>query len=314
MEFTRDLKFGLPLLRGDDVRLVQQALERRGVVPPCGAIDGVFGKQTGAAVAAFQSGWNTAKTTDSPLLDVTGKVDAATWAVLLQRPEALNSSPIVLTSAGGIPGDLAKDVPLTRTQVGRLKKWMETHFKAEIEAAIADTPMITLDLVCAIAAKESAIYWIGHIDRLAPDVILRLCVFDASGDVPGTARKAFPVNAEAFRRDPRYGELTDELIAAGNEMRRVLRGFGPAAYLYKGYGIFQYDLQNIEQDEGFFRGRLWSEFGACIGRFKTEMREKLRVRDGNLEQAVRAYNGSGPRAERYERSVMLMRDWCSAVA
>src|SRR5262245_52352177 len=58
--------------RGEVVRRVQAALQARGLLG--GLVDGVFGEQTHAAVAAFQGD------TGAPQ---TGSVDAPTWAALL---------------------------------------------------------------------------------------------------------------------------------------------------------------------------------------------------------------------------------------
>ncbi len=103
------------------------------------------------------------------------------------------------------------------------------------------------------------------------------------------------------------------LIAEANQMRRVLHGWSAAQYLYKGYGIFQYDLQNITSDEPFFREKLWYTFDHCIDRLMREIKTKLQANANNLEKAVRAYNGSGPRADIYVRDVMLIRQWCATI-
>ena len=53
MALDRELAFRLPMLTGDDVRRVQQALARAGVLSATGA-DGIFGPGTREAVIAFQ--------------------------------------------------------------------------------------------------------------------------------------------------------------------------------------------------------------------------------------------------------------------
>jgi hypothetical protein len=316
MEFTRPLQFQFPLMRGDDVLAVQQALATLNVTPPCGNADGVYGSQTSATVQAFQKNWNVHVPAGAQPLDIDGKVGASTWAALFNAAgDAGAVAPHVMAATATIPPDIAKEIPLTKTEVGHLKHWMLANFKSHIDQAITGTP-IDFDLVCAIAAKESAIYWINFINRITPADILSLCVFDATGDAPGTEnqRSAFPVNAAALRHDARYGDaVTDMLIAESNKMRRVLRGFGPASYLYKGYGIFQYDLQNIVDDYPFFDNKLWYTFDNCIARLMKELREKLQIHQGLVMNAVRAYNGSGDRADKYVRSVMILREWCAAI-
>jgi hypothetical protein len=43
MEYQRELAFGFPLTRGQDVSVVQLALTALRTQPPCGDIDGVYG-------------------------------------------------------------------------------------------------------------------------------------------------------------------------------------------------------------------------------------------------------------------------------
>lgn len=53
MRLERDLSFRFPMLRGEDVRGVQLALIRAGVLPS--DADGIFGPATREAVAALQA-------------------------------------------------------------------------------------------------------------------------------------------------------------------------------------------------------------------------------------------------------------------
>jgi hypothetical protein len=103
--------------------------------------------------------------------------------------------------------------------------------------------------LCAIVCRETAYKWLKWTDQHDVETIMARCVFDASGDVPGTRRGAFPVNTAAFRA--RYGnQFTKLLIEEANETRRM-QGLLDKSWVYKGYGIFQYDLQNVRTDEAF---------------------------------------------------------------
>ena len=99
-----------------------------------------------------------------------------------------------------------------------------------------------------------------------------------AGDFPDTVRDAFPVNKAAL--EAQYGnELTQMLIDEGNKMRAMPQpgfphGYQAADYLYKGYGIFQYDLQYIQTDNAFFTGKLWYSIDYCIDRLIKELNEK----------------------------------------
>lgn len=202
-------------------------------------------------------------------------------------------------------------LPLKRAQVLKGSAWLAANFSADIQAAIAGTP-ITLPLVQAIACKETHNIWLRRIDTHDPAALLALCVGDASGDSPGTSRGAFPRNTAAFRE--KYGApFTDMLIAEANHAR-ALRGLPPAAWVYKGYGIFQYDLQHVEKDEPFFRQRQWYQIGPCAIRMANVLARCFKAADGDTREAVRRYNGTGPKAEEYADHVMRFFAWCQGKA
>jgi hypothetical protein len=198
---------------------------------------------------------------------------------------------------------------VSRAQALRTRNWLLQNFGDQIKQAIQGSPLDP-NHVAAIACKETANVWLSWIDRLSPTDVLERCVFDGSGDVPGTSRSAFPRNAAEFRA--KVGDaLTDMLIDEANETRKM-RGYGPQRWLYKGYGLFQYDLQHYETDAGFFRDRQWRTMDACMDRFMKEMNAKLKASGGDLPDAVRRYNGSGPKAEQYRQHVMYIYDWLKA--
>lgn len=200
-------------------------------------------------------------------------------------------------------------LPISHAQALKATRFLKEHFGAAMKTAVAGTPF-TVDHLCAIACKETAIFWVGLIDALPAREIVERCVFDASGDYPGTSRRAFPVNADAFRAV--YGDaFADMLIDEANKTRR-LRHYAPRAWLYKGYGLFQYDLQHVKTDEAFFRERQWYDFGRCLEKVMKELKEK-HAATGDLWRAVRAYNGSGPKATQYANHVMRFVEWCATV-
>ncbi len=79
MALVRDLAFRLPMQTGADVREVQQALARAGVLNPSGA-DGIFGPGTRDAVIAFQRMLHAR----NPTIAVDGVVGRDTWSALFQ--------------------------------------------------------------------------------------------------------------------------------------------------------------------------------------------------------------------------------------
>ena len=315
MEFTREVAFRFPLCRGEDVRAIQQALTILQSEPPCGTVDGIFGGATKHAVAEYQR---------HSSLEATGVVDAVTWAAMFkaaaERQEnipqgsvsalvaaaaTVRTQPAATPAAGPPPADL----PVSQAQALRARDWLFQNFRAQIDKVITGTPL-DANLVAAIACKETANVWLHWIDRLGASDVLARCVFDGSGDVPGSYRSAFPRNAADFRA--KVGDaVTDLLIDEANETRK-LRGFGPQRWLYKGYGIFQYDLQHFETDPGFFRDLEWRSMDSCLDRWMKEMQAKLQAANGDIPDAVRRYNGSGPKAEQYRDHVLYMYGWLTA--
>lgn len=134
-----------------------------------------------------------------------------------------------------------------------------------------------------------------------------------TADYPGTSRNAFPRNTAEFRA--KCGDdFATMLIAEGNKMRKLM-GWGNVDWLYKGCGIFQFDLQFVDKPayEDYFRNRRWHDFDQCLSRVMEELAgtwlqvEKKFPAESKTEKirlAIKAYNGSGARAEAYSQNVM----------
>lgn len=198
--------------------------------------------------------------------------------------------------------ELNSDHPISLRQAMEAARWLKQNFGPQLLAAVNGTPF-SLNHICGIACQETAYVWQERINDLSPDQILSICVLDGSGDFKPdeNPRSAFPRNTAAFRA--KYGDaFTQVLIDAGNEARK-LRGMGPVDWIYKGYGIFQYDLQFVIKDEEFFRNQLWLDFGECLKRLMKEL-TRTWEQYGDFFSAIRAYNGSGRRAEIYAQNVL----------
>src|SRR5690349_17285483 len=124
-------------------------------------------------------------------------------------------------------------LPITKKQTHKAAEWMKNHFGEQMNEAGKNTPF-TIDIICAIACQETAFVWLNFLSKLSVDEILARCVFDASGDFPGTQRSAFPKNTATFRR--RYGDTFTQMLIDEANMTRKLRDFGPKDWVYKGYG------------------------------------------------------------------------------
>lgn len=200
------------------------------------------------------------------------------------------------------------DPPVGYTRTVSCAAWMDHHFGDQVAAAVKNTPF-EKDLIYAIACQETAICWSAWINDHTPEEILARCVFDASGDANGT-RVAFPKNTAAFIA--KYGhDLANMLIAEANATR-ALHGWGPKQWVYAGYGIFQYDIQNIINDQAFFEQKQWYSIEACLDRMLRVLNAKWHLHTGNLTATVKAYNGSGPRADQYANNVLLFLNWIKA--
>ena len=201
-------------------------------------------------------------------------------------------------------------LPITREQAHKAVKWMKTNFYSEIAAAVQDTPF-SVDHVCGIGCQETAYFWLSFIDTHSVEEVLARCVLDASGDFPGTRRSAFPKNTAVFRAA--YGDaFTDMLINEAN-LTRQMRGFGPKDWVYKGYGIFQYDLQYVTTDQPFFENRKWYNFSDCLANAMKELKKKWLVQN-DLWKSIKSYNGSGSGATEYANNVIQYTQYSNEVA
>ena len=104
------------------------------------------------------------------------------------------------------------------------------------------------------------------------------------------------------------------LIDEANKMRALPQpgtpgGFHASNILYKGYGIFQYDLQHIDTDKSFFSDKLWYSIDECLNRLIKELNVKLKQHPNDMPGTVRSYNGSGKRAEQYAQNVSQFYTW-----
>lgn len=202
-------------------------------------------------------------------------------------------------------------LPLSKAQVVKGAGWLMTNFGPDITAAISGKPY-SRAILCAIACKETGFIWIPRTDTMTPDDLLPRLIGDASGDVAGHPRSAFPKNTPAFKA--KFGQaFTDALIAESNKAR-AMRGLGPAQIVYKGYGIFQYDLQHVVSDQDFFQNSLWHTMDHCLERLTKELDRAFAAANGDVRDGVRRYNGSGAAAQTYADHVMAFAEFAKTIA
>jgi len=205
---------------------------------------------------------------------------------------------------------LDSNAPISEAQAMKAINWLKANFGQQIADAVKDTHY-SVDNICGIACQETAYFWLNLIGTLSSANVCARCVLDASGDVPDTTRSAFPRNTEIFRQT--YGaERTQMLIDEAN-LTRKLRTFQPKDWVYKGYGIFQYDLQFVQVDPDFFFKKQWYDFSACLDRLMRELRRTW-TQHGDLFDTIRAYNGSGHSAAVYAQNVLADSGLASGVS
>ena len=192
-----------------------------------------------------------------------------------------------------------KDEPIGRDAALKAVVWLKRNFGREIEEAVKGSAY-SVDTICGIACQETAYFWVNMLERLTPEQVCARCVLDASGDAPGTVRRAFPRNTSAFRRE--YGDERTQMLIEEANKTRALRGYPHKNWVYKGYGIFQYDLQFVKVDPDFFFEKQWYNFSACLDRVMRELRYHMDAtrkpfRGNSRVQWLRP-RGSGLRAER----------------
>ncbi len=193
-----------------------------------------------------------------------------------------------------------RGLPISRANARKATNWLMTHFGGSVRSATEGSPFSPA-LLCGIACQETAYFWLPMIikseKKITPDEIVARCVLDASGDAPKSSRRAFPRNSAAFRS--KYDRFFADMLVEEANATRALRGFGPKNWIYKGYGIFQYDLQFVIEDEDYFRFRQWYDFSVCANRVIKELSAIYARNKGNLWETVRAYNGAGQAARNY---------------
>ena len=196
------------------------------------------------------------------------------------------------------------DLPISLAQAKRVTQWLKRNYGPKIEAVCKDTPFPP-HIICALTCQETAYFWLKMSDKLTADEVLARCVLDASGETSSDPRSAFPRNTDAFRE--KFGDgFADMLIEEANITRKI-RGMGEKEWVYKGYGIFQYDLQAVTDDKEFFEGKQWYDIDQCLARVMLELKHKW-ARTHDLWRSVKAYNGSGSRADQYMRNVQKFAD------
>lgn len=228
-------------------------------------------------------------------------VDGAPAIAMAGAAVAVNSA-----LALAVPASL----PISEAAARTCAAWLMQNYRAELIAAVQGKPYGVQHLA-AIVCQETAYKWIPWIATQSPATILARAVYDASGDYPGTTRGAFPKTTSEFRQ--RFGAAFANMLIDEANQTRALQGWKPAKWVYKGYGLFQYDLQHVLADQSFFEQKQWYNFNICVRKCTAELDRKLVQTHGDLWKAIRAYNGTGAKAQQYMENVRYFTSICADV-
>ena len=166
-------------------------------------------------------------------------------------------------------------LPVSKASAVKCAKWLVENFGAKMKTAV-NGKAYGVKHLCAIVCQETAYKWVPWIGKQTVSTIVERAVFDASGDAPNAPRSAFPKKTADFRA--KYGDsFTGMLIEEANKTRRI-QSYSDKPWVYKGYGLFQFDLQHVDKHEGFFRNKQWYSFDTCLAKVIAELDEK-KVKD-----------------------------------
>lgn len=79
------------------------------------------------------------------------------------------------------------------------------------------------------------------------------------------------------------------MLANEANISRKARDLPPSDWVYKGYGIFQYDLQHIVNDEAFFVNKQWHSMDDCLKKVMQELKLKWSI-NKDMFKTIRVYN------------------------
>lgn len=155
-------------------------------------------------------------------------------------------------------------------------RWFKSHFESKIDAAVAGTPF-SKDLITAIACQETGYLWNTLRRHMPVERVLELCVGDTIDfKPPNKGRKAFPKNKDALLAHPRGREMFLIARQALVDMAQYISEYRGAAdnpvKFCRGFGIFQFDLQHLDQDPDYFLSQGWANFDVCLAHCVEELK------------------------------------------
>lgn len=154
--------------------------------------------------------------------------------------------------------------------------WMNTTFGADIEGALAGTP-IPKQILIAIGMQETYYIWRKLYLTGTSSEVLSVCVGDTL-DFP-RRKTAWPKNRAELEAHPKGDRMFRSARAALERLALHNSGYATAAKnvnkFCHGFGMFQYDIQFFKGDPDFFLNETWATWPGTLSRGVTELKDKL---------------------------------------
>jgi hypothetical protein len=204
-------------------------------------------------------------------------------------------------------------LPVSKAAAITACHWLMDNFGTKLREATLNK-LYQVEHLCAIVCQETAYKWLKWLDAQEVATIVARCVFDASGDYPGTQRIAFPVNTPAFREQ--YGDDFNNMLIAEANLTRNLQGWragGTRPGFTRVTAFSSTTCSTLRAPRRFLREKQWYSFDTCLQRACAELDEKLKQKRNDLWKAIAAYNGSGKAAAEYAANVKELAGYCAGV-
>ncbi|HKY02295.1 MAG TPA: hypothetical protein VJM53_07070, partial [Burkholderiales bacterium] len=162
--------------------------------------------------------------------------------------------------------------------------WFKQQFQAQIEPALAGTPL-SVDMIVALACQETGHIWpVLRKKGMSVPRILALCVGDTiDANASGGGRRAFPQTKSALIEKPNGEAMFDIARQALVDMAKHVNGYAGAVAkpnkFCHGFGLFQLDLQFFLQDPQYFLQKRYERFDQTLGKCVAELKNALRKLD-----------------------------------
>ncbi len=165
--------------------------------------------------------------------------------------------------------------------------WMNSVFGADIDAALAGTP-IPKKLLIAIGIQETFYLWAKLYRTSTPEAVLEVCVGDTL-DHPRRST-AWPKNRAELEAHPQGKEMFAIARAALERIAPLDPAYKKAAEnpdkFCHGFGMFQYDIQFFRTDPAYFLSGAWRTWKGTLGKGVAELKAQMKALYGPAKPSL----------------------------